>query len=497
MKIQRLLQTMICCIALCAAPASAYEGAVELDSPDPSPLENINNTILTKELELLRLNTQFRIESTKQPKWRRWRQFVYSETNASCTEASLIDRMVTSYPFMQKPPTLLSITKTTNTQGKVVTKATEKMAKAASPRSSLVEGAAEASMIGQFIAATGELFEISSNLNTYRQAKKLGLDPGSYRKQVCDSTAELDRLLKTRAQIIEGSKTSEIATAEGRVLQDIRDIAVSQYGQYHSAALRLRFFQNAAYLASITKNGVGAAGNVVNIESTHLHNTPLGGTASLLTLVAGVVTVATPVFGRVSGNLAGLVDRRTISKDFNQSEAAETSTLARDTQQFKLALKSGDKSPSSMVQRSNIYDKEKEFLNAEDGSNVRELTQAKHTTVENVVYGTIVGSSRIGQGVTGMIGSWEYPNQKWVAARLTAGGATSYGAGSAFNILETARVRLSDEVHTQRLAKQGLLPSQLLKQRLDGLEQMEKSMGVAVASARTPISLAGRAIVQP
>lgn len=199
--------------------------------------------------------------------------------------------------------------------------------------------------------------------------------------------------------------------------------------------------------------------------------------------------------------MAGLVDRRAVSKDFAQSETTQISTLACDAEQLQSLLRSHKPALQGALpcatDRSDIYAKERELLSTEDGSNVREYKQAKRTTIENIVYGTIVGSSRISQGVTGMVGAWEYPNEKWIASRLTAAGSTAYGAGTAFNILETARVRFTDEVQTRRLAKQGLLPSQLLQRRLEGLDEMQNSMGTVLASARAPVSLAGRAVVQP
>lgn len=63
-----------------------------------------------------------------------------------------------------------------------------------------------------------------------------------------------------------------------------------------------------------------------------------------------------------------------------------------------------------------------------------------------------------------------------MASRCTAAAATAYGAGTAFNSLETARVRLQDEMLNRQYERKGLLPQQILQQRLATLDAMAHSL---------------------
>jgi hypothetical protein len=456
-------------------------------------LEQLTNHVIAKELELQKLNAHFRMESTRQPRWRPWRQFVYAETNAGCTEAGLIARMALSYPFMRRPATIYMVsTVTKSSAGKVrkVVKITASLSKAPRPDAQLVERAAATQMIGQLIGATGDIFELSSNLISSLKDRKHGFDSRTYARKVERTSKKLDELLAQREETIQTIRTTaplssthelELAQAEGAVLHDVRDLTLLQYAQYHSGARKLRFFQNAAYVLNITKNAAGAAGNMVNLESTHLSQPKLAGTASLLTLVAGAVIVATPVVGRVSGNLAGLVDRRIVSKNFVNVQSQEARTFA-DHRQVYAQLLSQAASSTDALTRARIYDGEEKLLLAQQGNLQREHRQAKSTTVENVVFAGLVGSTRITQGVLGMVGAWHYYNKPWINSRLTAAGATAYGAGSLFNILETARVRTSAEVTSHKLKTQHLLPSQVVQDRIDSLDSMENALTVLAAS---------------
>ena len=453
-------------------------------------LDELTNHVIAKELELQKLNAHFRMESTRQPRWRPWRQFVYSETNAGCTEAGLIARMALSYPYMKRPATIYKLsTVTKSSAGKVrkVVKITASLSKAPRPNAQLVERGAATQMIGQLIGAAGDIFELSSNVVSSIKDRKHGFDPRTYARKVDRTSKELDELLAQRDEMLREPTTPfsthelELANAEGTILHDVRDLTLLQYAQYHSGARKLKFFQNAAYVMNITKNAAGAAGNMVNLESTHLSQPKLAGTASLLTLVAGAVIVATPVVGRVSGNLAGLVDRRIVSKNFVNVQSHEARTFADHRQVFAQLLSQADSS-SDVLARAHIYDGEEKLLLAQQGNLQREHRLAKSTTIENVVFAGVVGSTRISQGVLGMIGGWHYYNKPWINARLTAAGATAYGAGSLFNILETARVRTSAEIGSHKLKTQHLLPSQVVQDRIDSLDSMENTLTLLATS---------------
>ncbi len=477
---------------LSVSPASAQEAPLEESTSTMGHSENLDhltNLVIAKELEMQKLNAHFRMESTRQPRWRPWRQFVYSETNAGCTEAGLIARMALSYPYMKRPATIYKLsTVTKSSAGKVrkIVKITASLSKAPRPNAQFVERGAATQMIGQLIGAAGDIFELSSNVVSSIKDRKRGFDPRTYARKVDRTSKELDELLAQRDEIIRTSTPFsthelELAHAEGAVLHDVRDLTLLQYAQYHSGARKLKFFQNAAYVMNITKNAAGAAGNMVNLESTHLSQPKLAGTASLLTLVAGAVIVATPVVGRVSGNLAGLVDRRIVSKNFVNVQSHEARTFADHRQVFAQLLSQADSS-SDVLARARIYDGEEKLLLAQQGNLQREHRLANSTTIENVVFAGVVGSTRISQGVLGMLGGWHYYNKPWINARLTAAGATAYGAGSLFNILETARVRTSAEIASHKLKTQHLLPSQIVQDRIDSLDSMENTLTVLATS---------------
>jgi len=403
---------------------------------------------------------------------------------------------------MQTPATihkLSTATKIVNGKTEKFTTVKTSLAKAPRASSKLVEGAATTQMIGQLVGAAGDVFELSSNIRNSLQAEKHGLGVKAYAGKAKELTDQVDELLTRRNQALFRQQTSSgndlaVVNAEGAVLKDVRDLAVLQSVQYRSGIRKLHTFQNAAYVLNIAKNAAGAAGNMLNLESTHNQQPKLAGGASVLTTVAGAIIVATPVLGRVSGNLAGLVDRRIASQGFTRRQRDQTDELVRDRHLLSDVLHKNTMPESDMAAfRNNIYEQEERLFIAQKDNLHRENRLARKTTIENVVFGTIVGSSRITQGTLGMVGAWRYYNQSWMNSRCTAAGATAYAAGTSFNILETARVRADAELSAHKLKNQHLLPSQIVQNRIETLASMQKSlenMPGAVATKQASLDLA-------
>ncbi len=462
---------MILCHAFCLA-CCAEEMSVDLSCKHESLIQEINDLtkeILLIEIEIQKSNTIFRLESTRQPKLRAWRQFAYSQTNSNMTEAALIGRMALSYPY------------TKEYSGR--------------PDQRAIQRCAATSMVGQLIAASGETFEVIANLRDYRKASLKARDPKSYRTRVTSSVKELDALIEKRERLIGSAELSpydlKILKCESTLLKDMRDLALVQYGHYRSGARRLQFFQNAAYLLSISKNLVGATSNLLNIQASRRGDTNCSGYASLLNLVAGTLVVATPVIGRVSGNLAGLADRRLVSKEFADLQASETSAFMRDRLHYSETLKQNNVPPSSAnleKKLAEIFAAEESLLLTQEVNIENERKQAKKTTVENVITGSVVGSSRMAAGILGMVGTWKYPDRRWISSRYTAAACTIYGAGTAFNSLETARVRIAQVRHERKEKERGSMPRQVLQERLAALDAMSQSLtgeGIAVAQTNS------------
>jgi len=325
-----------------------------------------------------------------------------------------------------------------------------------------------------------------------------GQSPGEFRKKLLVLRQKVDADLEARdvlaRQLPEGTAASAIALAEGRVLRDFRDIMMLEYSQYHSSAVKLYWFQNAAYLLDFAKNSTGAVGGIISIEGSHLKRARWGGSAALFTTISGALILAIPLAGRIAGNWAGTIDRHTVTRDYGAAIASNTDDIVRDYVALKrltrassndLATSASDMGLSpGMSTRLRTYEALCNMMRSHETNIERYLRQAKRTTIENVVYGSTLGSAKVTLGVCGMLSGWRYYTKPWIASQLQAAGNTAYGAASGFAIFENARVLTTHVIDERRLRSENLLPGQIYQGRLNVLDELSNNLDRAGSSAR-------------
>ncbi len=460
-----------------AASALYYPAQAETDSPSQEinnheltssvsankskDIEDITKSILSKELELERLNTHFRLETTLVGPWRQRRLFAYGESSASLTGAGLLTALPVDYNLSRK---------------KVAEPAPDDR-----NRHRLAD-AIRTQLVGQLIGAGGDVFELGLNFIDYLSIRKKGFNPGAYRKRVQVLHIELDNLLEQRRAMLNRStelsgEDIQIAQAEGKLLSDMRDLSLREYGQYLTGTKRFWAFQNTAFLVDFAKNSTGAAGNIINLVANNLHRPRMAGGGYLLSAISGVIVVLVPGVGRVTGNLSGLAAQKTISKELPNIQGTHTETFLLDKQQLlALTSKTTASSPNSQGTRKRLalYDQQGELLLRSREFSRNQRDEARRTLKENILFASIVGPPRIAYGTLGMIGSWHYYHNEPDRYRLYAAGATSYLVGTTFNMAEEIRVQALIELNDRKLAKSHLLPKQQFMQKLQRLDDMDQ-----------------------
>jgi hypothetical protein len=464
-----------------ASPGSAAEkkAAAEIHALDREIIKSL--------VEIQRLNTHFRIASTSQPPLRQYRQSTYVETNSGCTISGTIDAMRLNYPNIHRPATLFSLETEKGSAGVVTAKLTSKLATPRKIAAALSQGVQEPQVVGNCVNMAGDVFELGSNAHQFLKAHEAGIDEWSYRKRILAMASDLDAKMHEREEaaraIAKSSLEGRLLENEGRLQEDLRDLLLIEYAQYHASAIKLHIFQNAAYLLDLSKNGTGAAGGNLAIEGAHLHRTKWNGGASLLTTISGAFILTIPFAGRVAGNWAGTVDRRIVNHDYGRTIAENTSDAFHDRSEMINCLQEAVRSDldpglnlKDTYTRLFAYSQLCDIMKDHEVNIGRLLERAKRALVENVVYAGVVGSSKVTLGVCNMIGGWHYSNSPWMVSRLSAVGNTAYTAGTAFSIVENLRVLYSQQVMKNRLQDEHLLPAQMYRERLQMLDAVDRKM---------------------
>lgn len=288
-------------------------------------VEKLTKQVLAKELQLERLNTVFRQQTTQTSNWRQRRMFAYGEGNACMTLSGLLLALPAQYQVAAE--------KTIKTKNSTV-----KPHSTPSQRNNLRAGV-RMSLIANSYNTGGDLLELGLNFINYCSLRKKGLVPSIYRANVHKLHNEIDNLIKERRVALASvanfsGEDKTTAKVEGKLLDDLRDLYLLEYMDYHSGCKRFWFVQNIAYLTDIAKNVTGGAGNIIALQAYHLHHPNLFGGAGLLTLISGAIILVVPLVGRVTGNISGLAARRTVSQEVADVHTSTTETYSSDLNNF-------------------------------------------------------------------------------------------------------------------------------------------------------------------
>lgn len=360
-----------------------------------SPADVLTEQILSKELEIERLNTEFRFKTTYVSPWRQRRMFCYAQANGWLTEVSQIEQMRNRYKLArnrlprriasrnsatQSPeevaeddaivddfidtegdgdfddllppsPTASPTPPSLPEEGTPSSGSTARQNRLLGPRRTATRGklanAAITQLVGQAVGASGDVFELGLNVLHTVKLRNEDMTPALFRKRIGVLHHELDDLMAKRKRLVSelssrgggSSNEGELLKAEQKVLADLRDLSLLEYNEFHSGTKRFWVLQNTAYLVDLAKNMSGMTGNIIGLYGNARKKPRMQGGAGVFSIISGSIVLLTPAVGRVTGNLSGMAARRLVSKEIADVEVSDVQTLANDTQDFLKKLK--------------------------------------------------------------------------------------------------------------------------------------------------------------
>ncbi|MBS1995465.1 MAG: hypothetical protein JSS86_04110 [Cyanobacteria bacterium SZAS LIN-2] len=464
---------------LCAF-AQGLDPAGDAKSP-PVPqaglreIEELDRQIILSEIQLEKHSINFRRYNNVQGRWKGWRYFISQEANNVSTAAGLLYGLAERARIVKHPYVLDAV---------VDKKKWKIVARENHPKRSKIEGSLYPQIAGQFIGAGGSMVELGINYFHEWQCRKRGYDCRTSVKTVKELKERIDTLFARREALIASSSLgrvdSAIARAEGTVLRDITNLSLEEYENFHVAAHRFKAFQDSIYLLDIAKNTVGAAGNIVQVAANHENRPYVTGHAGVLTTVSGALIIAAPALARGWGKLVGEHHRHRLRQEVYAGAPCQLTKYDLDRKGLQTVI--NDKVLRGEV----VSEKAAALLDTYEGNAAQrakqvqlaqsELRAGTRAAQENVLLGSIVGTSKVCLGVTTMVAGYRLTSRNHRANDVILPGNITYASALWVSAAENIRLRVLDEVRRKKLGAQRLLPSQVLADRLTKLEELETNL---------------------
>lgn len=454
------LLIIACVFANSCLPAMAQEAA---------NVETLTNQVLQKEIDLLRLTTEFRIQSTDRSRLKPWRLFLYNLAGSGVSNAGITTIAAERWRTWRKPAT--------------------------ASRSALKTGPILL-LIGHSIILSGLLTEAALDLVKDYKSRKKGLTAKRTKKRAIDLRDEIDALLEQRKVTLSANPTSsEYALVESQILEDLRDLAISDYSQSFVRSQKRIATRNVSYLNGASSAATGGyMGSLCGLLAVTEKNPRLAGPAGIGFILSGAQIAGAPILAKATADISGHFSKRSLRNELFATVLTSQNFDAHRTS-FK-ALSLAD-IPNSLKNRIIIYDQLDLLIDEQLSNNAKETARADSDFRERLLFNAAIGGTKMGWGIqlanagfsfqpppsssstnsgSQLLGLSKQKGPNELFARRVAQGATTYIPGTGLWILDSLQARARGERELYTMGSQDALPHQKLSRKLAKLEDLERML---------------------
>ena len=424
-------------------------------------LNQLSNEILKKEVELLILNTEFRINSTKQSKWKRWRTFGYNMA-ASAVSFSGITTVAAE-----------------NWRSHHNAKKGNREAFITGPLLLL---------IGHSIVLGGIVIECTlDKFKEYKDWKK-GISPGGMTNKVLALQNDIDQLIQKRDKLMASYEhptplQKRFLDTEGKVLKDVRNLALLEFAQFYTRARSRAVARDVSYLngSAIATTG-GFQGSLNGMMSVINKRRMQALPAGLGFLESGALIVAAPWINKGAAKLTGKIASKKIKKKLGDLGKTTIKELEANLKELKdlTAQLPEELKPRHMTHRIDLYDDGRDVFEQQALFNAIEKNKSKKEFWERVVFNSAIGGTKMAWGINLAYAGAAFPTGGGRSLeqfrRIVANGSTTFVVGTSIWMLDTIQARSRGEIDLYTMGTQLATPIHKLNRRLDQLRKLNEKL---------------------
>ncbi len=450
----RSINACLMTLIILMLPVSAHADPVITQSDSIpvhlTPLNSVTARVVDKELELLQMSTNLKLQTAPLNQWRERRWFSYAILNQTLTAIGSYINGCTRLHYR-------------NDTGRA-------------PKNLFVNSS-WLRVIAYGIILAGCAGEAANDYRIQRHEKKIGLDVKSYLRYARESLSAIDQLLTERTKLAESESNSEIREAlmrETQILRQIRNCCADDLEEAYVRSRMVRasrYFQYGFVGASNLMGGAGTLANTIftiqNKPSSYLWPGGVGDT------VTGPMNAFAPELIRQAGFRAG--------RKAGHPLTAELSFDARDAiiNKFDSDLLNFCELPAcqrdlEIAHHVPTYEIQGKVL----AQHFSMRPQPPKGTVGRVVgdFGAFAGgATKCANGIENLVGAYRYPQDAHTRFENYGAGGVAYGIGMSMAAEETLRREVISEVRWHRLPKNKRLRS-VLQQQMVLLSKARQSL---------------------
>ena len=480
MSVLLCLSQLVCVQVACG---SALDTQLVQAEPTSADIGFLTRQVAKKEVELLRLNTNYRMQSTRVSKWKVWRTFFWNMGLFACTNAGIDHVAYARWKTWQRPAT--------------------------ARKDFLISGPILL-LTGHAIAVGGVLVESAFDLLDACKTRRRGFDSKAMQRRVAQLKLEIEKAIALRdAAIANHTELAEqdrqVLTAEGDVLRDVKDAALVEYSRFNIRASKWRAKRDTSNLMVFSQASTGGfIGSLFSLLAASNRKPKLAGTAGIGFTTSGACVVMIPLMTKLTAFLAGKDAAHRTAGILDGVNPKAPAAFDADREHLASLLASTSANGyvlKTLADRATVYQLENDVLDAQTAILAGESRQSNRDLMERTLVLGAIGGTKMGYGIqlcNAGFGFRKHPPLPAITVPLKFGGvsrkvplpkpkgsnelfskrvaqaATTFVPGPALGLVDTLQNRVRSELSAYELRRKGGSPGQALKQRLDSLDKMEE-----------------------
>ena len=426
-------------------------------------IDRIDKTIMEKELDLLKLNSNLKLHTLPTP-WAGRRWWVFNVGGVGLTAAGAYINGFTRFSYLHK-------------------KRINRVPKYQLPDAALCRITANCIMVG------GGLLEEASLVYRWWKDKRQGVSLPTMRRYADGVQDDVDALLAKREALVSelpaGSNERRLYESEGKVLKDIRDLGVNEFVRYYSDSKSATAFFATSYFWAAASNFIAGAGGITGYQAsltrrgTARQRTRRGGVGGITDIISGSMNTATALVVRVAAGVAQHDAHHKLCRALDCKEETHLDALhAHQEELHNLVSTTPELSVHGTVMKDNVFAHETQILDEHEKIRLGDKAAKKRRLVSQLIFFSGVGPPKLvnGIGTTTAAFHWTDPKQKQKAFRDIGYTATVYGVGYSVAMAELIRSQISNEMRAAKAKREGHSAPQILRREMSDMDKLASAI---------------------
>lgn len=408
--------------------------------------------ILLELIKLARFNIQFNQQSNV--RWK-WRSLLYPLVQEAGTACSLANALV---DFNERAGALNNPELISDSARKCGIKS---------------------AVVGSVLGGTSSAAELAQNSLVCAISSKSGFSPKDSLARVCSSRDFIDQSLVKRQKLIDelsNPKVKEIRQLESLIFMRIRNQLLRQFKRWSASSRSRMWRENTFYVLDVTQEILTFSSNLVSLQA--FNNSQLGGRAAILGLVGKSISTVNPLVRTLVGKAVNHHQTTKLTKALVEPRVERAETLMAPWGEIEKILDAATKAGSTdrQIEQLGILTTDSLLMDNLMDKETRQLEKLQRVATQQAISGPAIGSLSLTQQILGTVAFYGYKNDSLTSNRIRFAGRIPQIAGLSYSLINTPTTQILGVLKNEKLKKQGKLPSQDLKTRLDHLDQLEATV---------------------